>query len=465
MCAKHAMLSADAAWFRMDRPTNHMVINAMLTFDEPLSLDQLRPLIRDRVVVPFPRFRQRVVASGPLGAVHWEDDPHFDLDLHLHRLALPAPGDLAALQELVGDLMGAALDAGKPLWDMYLVDGYGPGCALVVRMHHCIADGIALAQVMLTLADTASGDRPVIAPPAPPVRRPPLATLTAPVRAAAGLGRGAASTLLHESMETVLHPHHLLDVGREARDDAAALIELLTVPAEHETLLKGDHGVAQRVAWTPPMSLPEVKDIAHATRTTVNDVLLAALSGGLARYLAVRGEFGEDLHIMVPFNIRPADEPLPADLGNRFGLILLALPIRSRSPRVRLADVHRRMLAIKRSRQPAMSYAILDAMGRTPAAVEARMIDLFSAKSTAVVTNVPGPREPVQLAGVPVREVLVWAPCAGSVGMSVSIFSYRDMVTIGFMTHASLVPEPDALVDEVVAELDELGDLAGHASS
>jgi len=123
------------------------------------------------------------------------------------------------------------------------------------------------------------------------------------------------------------------------------------------------------------------------------------------------------------------------------------------------------MCAIKASRQPAVSFAVLGAMGRAPVQVEERLIDLFSAKSTSVVTNVPGPREPVRLAGVPVREVLVWAPCAGSVGMSVSIFSYRDTVTVGFMTHTSLVPDPEALADALVAELAALGESARQASS
>lgn len=396
MTPTQAMTSADAAWLHMDRPTNRMVINALLTFDELLDLDRVRALVRDRLVAPFPRFRQLAVESGPLGGLHWEDARHFDLDLHVHRRALIAPGDQRALQGLVADLMATALDPGKPLWDIYLVDGYGGRSALIVRMHHCIADSIALAHVMLTLTDAAPDDGEAV----------------------------------HESVESLLHPTHLLDVGREARDDASALVDLLAARSDAQTVLEGDHGIAQRVAWTPPLSLPDVKDVAHATHTTVNDVLLAALSGGLARYLAARGELVDELYLMVPFNIRPPDEPLPAELGNRFGLILLGLPLCESSPRERLQEVHQRMGAIKSSRQPAVS-----------------------AKSTSVVINVPGPREPVFLAGVPVREVLVWAPCARSVGMSVSIFSYRDTITVGFMTHAGLMPEPGTLADDLVAEL------------
>lgn len=457
MTGTQAMTGADAAWFHMDRPTNRMVINAVLTFDEPLDLDRLRALVRDRLVAPFPRFRQLAVESGPLGGLHWEDARHFDLDLHVHRRALTAPGDQRALQDLEADLMATALDPGKPLWDFYLVDGYGAGSALIVRMHHCIADGIALAHVLLTLTDAAPDDREApVAPLAPAPHHSAIASLTAPLRSAAGLGRDVAGTLVHESVESLLHPAHLLDLGREVRDDASALVDMLVARSDAQTVLKGDHGIAQRVAWTTALSLPDVKDVAHATNTTVNDVLLAGLSGGFARYLAAHGELVDELHAMVPFNIRPPDEPLPAELGNRFGLILLGLPLRESSPRERLQEVHRRMDAIKSSRQPAVSFAVLGAMGRAPAQVEGRLIDFMTAKCTSVVTNVPGPREQVFLAGVRVRDVLVWAPCAGSVGMSVSIFSYSDTITVGFMTHASLVPDPDTLADDLVAELGTL---------
>lgn len=450
MATTHPMRAADAAWYRMDRPTNHMVINAVLTLSAPIDRDELRALMGDRIVARFPRYRQRIVDDA-LGAPQWEDDPHFDLDLHVHRRSLPRPGDTAALQELIADLMSAELDHNRPLWDLYLIEGFGQGCAVLARMHHCIADGIALAEVLLLLTD-GHGDRarPIAAPRG---RRLPGARVA-----------GAAWALAHESVETALHPTHLVDLGREARDDVAAALYLLTVPPDPHTALKGEHGVAQRVAWTPPFSLPKIKATARATGTTINDVLVSALSGGLARFLAAHDEPIAQLHAMVPFNIRPADKPLPAELGNDFGLVILGLPLAADGPRDRLRQVHERMRAIKESRQPAVSYAILVGMGRAPAPVEKFAIDLFSAKCTAVVTNVPGPRERVTVAGVPVRDVLVWAPCAGSVGTSVSMFSYNDTVTVGFMTHASLVPEPQQLVDAFVAELRELERTGQRAS-
>lgn len=133
------MPAADAAWLHMDRPANPMVVNSVIWFDEPLDWERVKSVISLRLVDQFPRF---------------EDDAEFDVEQHLHRLALPAPGDQAALQELVSDLITPPLDPTRPLWHAYLIEGYGRGCAVLFRIHHCIADGIALARVMLSLTDT-----------------------------------------------------------------------------------------------------------------------------------------------------------------------------------------------------------------------------------------------------------------------------------------------------------------------
>jgi len=154
--ARH-LSSADAAWLHMDRPTNLMVINSVLLFDEPVDWERVKEVTERRLIDRYPKFRQRVVESRvPLRAPSWQDDPDFELEHHMHHLALPAPGDASALQELVGDLITMPLDRNRPLWHAYMVDGFGDGCALIVRMHHCIADGIALARVMLSLTDAES---------------------------------------------------------------------------------------------------------------------------------------------------------------------------------------------------------------------------------------------------------------------------------------------------------------------
>jgi diacylglycerol O-acyltransferase / wax synthase len=442
--AGQRLSNADASWLQMDRPKNPMVINAVLLLDEPVALEAIAEVCRSRLVGPYPRFRQRVADGAlPLQTPSWVDDSSFELGRHLHHIALPAPGDVAALRDIVADLTTAPLDHSKPLWDTYLIDSVGPGCALMMRMHHCIADGIALVRVLISLTDPTSPDGS-----ADPGFGVPTAQSGRLARAYA-----TANTLAHEGIETFLHPRHLASaIGR----DAQTLAKLALSPPDAATPLRGRLSGRRRVAWSQPIALDEVKHLAHARQATVNDVLLAAVSGALRRYLKAHDSPAVELHAIVPFNLRPLDEPIPRDLGNCFGLVLLTLPVDVASPQARLLEVNRRMDAIKHSREGPLSYAILGAVARSGAQLESPLIDLYSAKGSAVMTNIPGPREPVSMAGVPVRTVLVWAPTSGSVGISVSIFSYRSQVTIGLMVDAALVPEPQEIIDELGPELDGL---------
>jgi WS/DGAT/MGAT family acyltransferase len=470
------MPNADAAWLHMDRPTNLMVINSVLLFDEPLDWERLTDVVRRRLVGRYPRFSQRVVESRlPLRGPSFQNESDFDLDRHMHRRGLPAPGDMAALKRLAGDLAATPLDRGKPLWDMYLLDGPGAGSAVLVRMHHCIADGIALARVMLSLTDTApEGDLALAEPQPRAPRRSTLraaldtaldgsiATVTAPANAAlaalSATGRLAA-TAVDESLRTLAHPAHARELAGTIADDAQALAKLLFTPSEDPSSLKGDLGAGRAVAWSEPLSLAQIKVVAHAQEATVNDVLLSAVSGALRAHLIEHGETPHEIRTFVPFNLRPRDQPVPRELGNRFGLVFLTLPVHIAGRSERLRELKRRMDSIKDSPEGPISYAILEAVGLTPPGVESRIVDIFTAKASAVMTNVPGPRETVYLAGTPLRTVLVWAPTSGSVGMSVSIFSYHGEVTVGLLVHSQLVPNPQAIVDRVQSELKALARL------
>ena len=446
--------SADAAWLHMDSRLNPMVVNAVIWFDEPIDLARARDIVKQRLVDAFPRFRQRV--TEPFGRPpRFEDDAEFDLDQHLHRLALPAPGDRAALEELVSDLITPPLDPTRPLWHVYVIEGFGEGCALLFRIHHCIADGIALARVMLSLTDEEPDA--LIAPPSPRSRAGASAkgmqALLGPATAALSTGRRLAGTVAHEGMDSLIHPTHAARLAATAGQDAGTLAKLLTATSDARTVLADPLHGTRRVAWSKPFRLDRVKRAGRRSSATINDVLVAALTGALHRYLAERDSAVDELHVMVPFNLRALDQPLPRELGNDFGLILLALPVGIADAGERLREVKMRMDAIKNSHEGLIAYGMLSAIGMTPPAVEDRLIGFFTDKASAVVTNVPGPRSEVYFAGSPVRGVLVWAPCSGSIGMTVSIFSYAGKVTVGFMTDTGLVPDPRPLVKAFEAEL------------
>ena len=438
------MSTADAAWLRMDRPTNLMIVNSVLWFDEPVDWDRCRAVFLERIVARFDRFRQRAVGGLPLAGPHWQDDPDFDPDLHFHHVALPAPHDRAALEEFIGDRASTPLDHSRPLWEVYLIDDYGSGCAILVRIHHCIADGIALGRVMLTLTD--GGE--------PHAGIEPVEHHNGGLRLPAlGAAARLAGSVVHEGIETLLHPAHAGTLASAAADDAQTLAKLLLPGSDPQTAIKDEQSIAHRVAWSAPVPLWRVKRAGRAHDATVNDVLVTAVAGAIGRHLREFGDETDEVHALVPFNLRPLDQPLPRELGNRFGLVLLGLPVGIEDPVERLAEVKRRMDAIKHGHEGVFTFGILSLMGRTPVQVEECLIDFFSAKGSMVLTNVPGPRKRLSLAGTPLAGVLVWAPCSGSVGMSVSVFSYAGKVTVGFLTDAGLVPEPQELADRFKQDL------------
>ena len=452
--SRERMGNADAAWLHMDRPTNLMVVNSVLWFDEPLDIERGRLIMEERLVNRYPRFRQRVAEPRlGIGPPYWEDDPDFDLDRHIHHVALPEPGDAAALQELVADLMATPLDRAKPLWDLYVVDGFGHGTALISRMHHCIADGIALARLLFSLTDS-EPDAGIASEEGG--RLDGDGRLDTLARSALA-GVHAAEGTVHEALELATHPRsEARNLAGRASADAGALAKLLLTLPDKGTVLKGRLGAPQRVAWSGEIPLSHVKTIGRQTGTTVNDVLIAAMTGALHRYLARRGSLVDEIRTMVPFNLRPLDQPLPRTLGNRFGLVYLTLPVGIDEPEERLKAVHERMDAIKHSPEGPISYGILGLIGRTPLPVEQRLLGVFTPKVTAVMTNVPGPREPVYFAGTRVAGVLGWVPAGGGISTGVSIFSYAGGVVVGLRTNARLAPDPETIVTAFTEEVEEL---------
>jgi len=456
---REQMSSTDAAWLHMDSPTNLMVVNAVLWFDEPLGWRRLKEVLRLRLAAEFPRFRQRVVESRlPFAGPWWEDDPEFDLASHVHRSVLPAPGDWRALQEFVAGKMAIPLDGSRPLWQLHFVDGYGPGCAVLFRVHHCIGDGIALARVMLSLTD---GDTDAGIAPAQAIHPAsgPLDTVRSPAARVMTASRELVDTVWHRSADVVAHASEPSDLAAVSRGEAKTLAKLVLTGRDVDTVLKGELGVARHVTWSSPLQLDELKTIGRTFDATVNDVMLTAVAGALHVYLERRQSLVDELRAIVPVNLRRLDEPLPRKLGNRFGLVLLPLPVGIASQRERLIEVKRRMDAIKRSPEGTFSYGFLSAIGLTPRHLQRLLVGQYASRGTAVMTNVVGPRERVHFAGAEVRGIAVWAPCSGEVAISVSIFSYAGEVRLALAVDAGVVPEPEELIEAFDAERQQLSAL------
>lgn len=456
---KKYLSNVDAAWLSMEDPTNLMMITGVMIFDRPIDFNRLKETIAHRLL-RFDRFSMRVIQpKSRFGKPYWEKDPTFNLDAHVHRIALPAPHDQTALQDLVSDMMSTPVDYNRPLWHLYLIENYGDGCVVLAKLHHAIADGIALAYILLSLTD----DSPDAPEPefgdSGRTRRGRLASLVNTAFSLAKTSTRLTGKLVGEGLDVLADRSKLTDLAQLGADGATSAGRLFLRLPDPPTIFKGKLGVAKRAAWSKPVPLATVKAIGKVTGGTVNDVLLTAMTGALRRYMEERGEStdGVNFRAVIPVNLRPLeDEP---ELGNHFGLVFLSLPVGIVDPIDRLYELKKRMDALKGSTEAVVAFGILGAIGLSPGEIRKIVIDMFQAKATAVMTNVPGPRERRYLAGVPMRSVMFWVPQAGRLGLGISILSYADEVRLGVATDAELVPDPERVTDAFRDEFVELAKL------
>lgn len=442
---RRTMSGADALWLHADRPNHLMVIDGIMWTDEPLDWDRVRQVVQERLVDVYPVFHQRPVdPAHPWDLPAWEDDPDFSLRNHLHHATLRKPGGDAQLRAFLEKKARNPIDRSHPLWETWLIDGYHGGSVVFSRLHHAMADGMALAQVMLTLTDPSPDEQD-------PVRE--VVTLRGSrigslVGAATGLVRATTS----------------LPAAPSAALRSVGVLRKLLLDVLPESRFSNEPGVDKRLTWTQPQSLTDIKAIGRATGSTVNDVLVAALAGALTRYLRGFDESVDRLTTMVPVNIRPPGQPLPRELGNKFALVMLHLPTGEMSPLQRLREVRRRMEHIKHSPEVFITTAVAEGIGHLNT-VEKPLVDFFAGKAVGVTTNVMGPTEPRYLAGIEVTGVLGWVPGSGGQTLGVCIFSYAGTVRIGFKVDAGTVAEPQLLVELIEAELDSLREVAAQQAA
>ncbi|HEX5124036.1 MAG TPA: wax ester/triacylglycerol synthase family O-acyltransferase, partial [Rhodanobacteraceae bacterium] len=421
---REPMSKVDTAWLRMERPTNLMMITGVLMFAGRLDPKRTRKLIGERFLA-FRRFRQRAVQS-PSGA-WWETVDDLDLDWHVQAATLPGKAGKAELEAFVSTLASTSLDHERPLWQFQVVTNYEGRGVLIARVHHCYADGLALVQVLLSLTDTAS--RPEAHAELAKTwlkrdRGSVLERLIEPTQAGLQKLIAAGGKSWEKVVGLLADPSVAAELAREGSEITRELAIALTLSDDPVTAFKGPLDTTKRVAWAEPLPLDEVKTLGKAVGCTVNDVLLACAAGALRGYLRDAGEEVDGLTIRatVPVNLRPLEHA--KKLGNHFGLVFLDLPIGEVNPLRRLERVAACMRDLKGRRQAVVAFGLLAALGMAPAALQGPALELFSRKATAVATIVPGPQQPLFMAGIEVRELMFWVPQTGSIGLGLSILSY-----------------------------------------
>lgn len=431
------LTKADAAWLHADVPTNHFVVTTLALLDEPPEVSKLKVMLSHRLQL-HPRLGQVVEDTVlPLVGPRWVPATHFDLEAHIHRVALPSPAGKRELATFIGDLVGLPVDLARPMWHLYAVEGPGSGGALVGRFHHSLGDGQAMVRMLLTLTDeTRDGwKRPLQRP-----RR----------------GRHAAHAPSPITRLIGQLPH-APRLALDAVAGAGTIARLTLMDGDWPTPLRAELGLMKAVAWTDPVPLDEVKRIAAATRTTVNDVIVSVIAGGVGAYMRDHGAAvaGMRIRAMVPVNLRPADDT--GMTGNRFSLVYLELPVGVSDAWERLMRVRLEMDRIKRSFEPLAGWILVQGLGFLPPALEHAMSGFYADKATLVLTNVIGPKRTLFMAGAPLRQMTFWEPQSGGLGIGVSIYSYAGQLTVGVGSDRNLIANPEELTDQVTRAFAELG--------
>jgi len=462
--SREPMAPVDHAWLRMESPINLMMIAAIMVFESPISKEALKQTIEKRLLT-YNRFKQRVIHEN--GKPYWEDDPHFDLDNHLHRIALPGKADKEELQTLTSDLSSTPLDFSKPLWQFHLIDNYQlnnqhKGTALIIRIHHCIADGLALVRVMLSMTDDTPTQKEPIPQTKPnsPADNHILPHLLEPARNLLYATFHIGQELLKEGQEVVKHPSHLLDIAKEGLSIGSEITRIGLIPDDSKALLKGELSGRKNVAWADPLELEHVRETAHALGGTINDVLLCVASSAIRKYLqeTKKEPNGSIIHVAVPCNLRPLDQPIKT-LGNQFGLVIVALPVGLETAISRFKAVKQTMQELKHSYQAQLFFGLLGVLGKGPSVLEQTALELLSKKASAVMTNVPGPKHPLYLAGSRLLQPMVWVPQSGDVGIGLSILSYSGTIQFGVVADKQLMKSPEMIIKHFHQSYQELKQL------
>jgi diacylglycerol O-acyltransferase len=470
----------DAAFLSLDSPTStghvggvHLIEAAGADGEHRLTLERLTALLEERLYLVPPLRRRVVEVPFGLDQPYWIEDGEFDLEFHVREVALPAPGSMRQLTEQVARIHARPLDRGRPLWEIYLIDGLeGDRQALYAKLHHAMIDGVAGQEVMAALLDLSPQGRDL--PPVPQWTPDPVPG------AAELLARGAASLAFKPrralrlagevvrsspGMVSRLFTPRLPGIGRLIGEDTGVMFAApVRAPATPFNRSVSPH---RRVAFAS-VSLEAVKAVKNATRMTVNDVVLAMCAGALRRYLLLHRALPQGpLVAAVPISVRTAEGD--GALGNKVSLMLAALPTHLKDPQARLKVAHEATSRAKDQHQAlpadllanAYEFAMPALLGlATRANARLRLLERVNVFNL-FISNVPGPTVPLYVAGHRVLASYPVSAITDGQGLNITVVSYLGELNFGLIADRALVPDLDVLAGYLVDELATLADSRG----
>jgi WS/DGAT/MGAT family acyltransferase len=441
----------DASFLEFEDAVTHMHIGSVALFEGPPPTHEgLRADVLAKLDL-VPRYRQ-VVRFVPFraGLPVWVDDPHFNLDYHLRHTALPGPGGEQQLRLLVGRVMSQQLDRSKPLWEMWIAEGLEEDrWALVSKVHHCMVDGVAGSDLLTVLLDRERDPAPTASRPWTPKAAPDGLALLAEALVADLLIPYAVARALRAPFELL----------RRGQDAARGVLRMrgLVRPAPPSSL-NGSVGPHRR--WSMARTrLADVKTVRTAFGGTVNDVVLACITGGFRALLLSRGESVERVvRTMVPVSVRSPGEH--GEYNNRVSAMFAELPVAIEDPVGRLRSISAQMGDLKQSKE-AVAGEVLTALGGFAPPLLLALGERLGTRVpqhniNTVTTNVPGPQYPLYAAGREMLEAFPYVPLGGHVRVGVAIFSYDGALTFGVTGDYDTAADIKVLCDGIERAMAEL---------
>ncbi len=445
----------DASFLYVENDVTPMHIGGVAIFEGP-------PPTHEELVSRFaaklhlvPRYRQKVrFLPLNVGLPMWIDDPHFNIDYHVRRTAIPKPGGQGELRNFIGRQMAQHLDRARPLWEIWAVEGLEDGrWAIVSKVHHCMVDGVSGTDLMSVLFDVEQETEQL--PEVPWQARPEPNVIDVLAQSVAGVISPAEQ--FRVIMPALRHPREALRMTMETlRSFASAGARLMP---QAESSLNGGFGPHRR--WTAAHStLADVKRIRAGLGGTVNDVVLSAITKGFRSLLLSRSEEveGRTVRTLVPVSVRAQSER--GTYNNRVSAVFVDLPVGLEDPVARLIEIRRQMDGVKESKDAMAGERLVDLAGFGPpmllAAGQRLASSLPQRSINTATTNVPGPQHPLYFAGRRLIESSPLVPLAGSIRIAIGIFSYDGGVHFGITGDYDTVQDIDVLaqgIEDGVAEL------------
>ncbi|MGN6168910.1 MAG: WS/DGAT/MGAT family O-acyltransferase [Solirubrobacteraceae bacterium] len=452
-----AQLSAtDTSLLLQEDRGAQMHIGGVSLFEGPApEHEELREHVSERLGL-VPRFRQKL-ADPPIALTRpwWVDDPGFNLDYHLRRTALPAPGDREQLKALVSRIFSQRLDRGKPLWEIWVVEGLeGDDFALITKAHHALVDGISGVDLASVIMDIAPDPVPVDEAVAPFERHPAPSRAELLLRTAAEAAKVPAS-LAKYAAGTLLYPQRVSRTLAKIGAAVASTGQELLSPAPNVPL-NGPTGPHRNYDFCD-LSLEEIHRVKQRYEATINDVVVAAATGALRRWLLARGVHpdGLELRALVPVNLRSDRER--GLLGNRVALVRASLPVYAEDPEERLLLVRDEMRELKLSRQLMAAQTIIGLSDFAPPTLlaQASRLNFSTRLFNIMITNVPGPQVPLYLLGRQLQKIAPIAFLPVRHALSIAAFSYDGLITFGLLGDYDRMYDLELVTDGLRESLSE----------